>query len=412
MSSPNNYEVSDLINMIKNFEMSGSDGSSQKRRKSLSVDEGIIHARNLPQNKNGKPTKQIQSLNIIPRVILSDSSDDCDKISLHGKSSMEDIINYIFRIKLQLTNIPVDNWVEIFNSNLILNLDILCKQEPDTINRLNLPIALETEVKKLIVARRNDNLIIEKYDDLTQDIKERIKKSWNTITKKREKLNALFDEFYKLWFQTDKNAVKLFGDATLEQKSKKLLMIMGLAIKYVDQPKEFNLVLEKISVMHLIHGINKMYYDLIAKVLSDVIYDLLGPSVIDNNIRNGWCFIIKEIGYLMNKNYETIKSGKTCVLYLKKHKKWYKCYCKMTHELLLFAKYVKNEYFYEINLKDITNIDYVDDDDTRIIKQTPYCFKLCLYTDDIFICVDNSDAMEILYEEIKLRINALQSHND
>lgn len=369
-----NNDIADLINMVKNFDMDG----SQKRRRSFSLDS------------------------VVDRKIKKEEVSEDDSNTMTDSTCIKDVVIYIFKVILKIPLIKIDKWVTTLEHNLIINLGILKRQNPDTIQRLHLPLALETELKKIITEKQTDK-VIANYSDINEDVKNRIKKSWKHVTKEKERLNSLYDIFYKKWLQLDKKAAKELEDTNIEVRSRKLLTIISLCLKYIDNKEEIEFICERLAIVHLIKNIATQNFSLIAKAISETLFEVIDLAIMDNSLKNTWCFIINDIGQIIMSKYDTIRNGRTCLIYTRKHKKWYKSYCKITHDKITCVKFNKNELLYDVNIKDIIGIENIEEDDHRIIKITPFCISLKVNDDEIFFCVEEKQAINILYDEIDVR---------
>ena len=93
--------------------------------------------------------------------------DHLNKKDLNEDTSIKDIINHIMDTALKITNINTDKYIKIFEENLIFNLQSLYRIDPVSIDKLKLPLALETEIKNLIIDKNKMSKTVSSYNDIT-----------------------------------------------------------------------------------------------------------------------------------------------------------------------------------------------------------------------------------------------------
>ena len=318
-------------------------------------------------------------------------------------SSIEDIVKYIIYAKLKIKELDVDGYIKIFRVNLIPNLAVLCTLSPNDINKLKLPLALETEIKNLII-ERNKSSKVSGYSDITDETKGEICRFLNTVIRNNYYRNILFEKFYENWLKSDVTANELVSRRSLDTKSKKLFGTIQLLIGFMHKGNEMIEEIENMIVVHLILKVED--HGIYSETLANTIYQVLDGQM-DLKTKEALCLIIKEVGSVITSHYEVIKRGKKYHIYYRKNKKWCKCFCNITHEAIIISSYPDKEMLNRIEIKEINEIEKVDDGDTRLTKQTNYCLRFIMKEDeDKYICTDNLEYINYILNDLKVRMRA------
>lgn len=399
----------------------------------IKVSPGIIEKRKIFENSRAKDDlsfvkppltrKRSKSVtdDLIPRVlkktvshehltmpILGKTKSIQNPILLKDETQIEDVVNFIFHKRLKLDNIDTKEWCVILRNNLILNYKTLCRQSPETIDRLKLPLALETELKSLIMSKNGEFYQIKTMSDITVQIKIKIKKSFNFLKENQKARNIFYDEFYKLLFNINKPFEKLFKGTGMVARSEALFENLNLIIKFIEGD-DIREDINKIATKYIIYGIDNKCLSTYAYALSETFIKSMDIDYVDERIKEAWFVVAKLFGEQIIKQYDIIRHGKNYYIYYRKHKKWHKCFCRITHDKLYLSTYPRNEIYFDFNLSDITNIDVLDPSDHRITKQTIFCISI-EYDNEInethFICVDTKEIMTSIYNDLKIRVEA------
>lgn len=325
-----------------------------------------------------------------------------DKID--ANSSIKLVIEYIMETKLKIQPISIENYVKIFKDNLILNLGILYLQNPDSINKLMLPLALENEIKNLITEKKN-SLAISSYTEVTVEMKSNLCLLLNNLIKNNYYRNTLFEKFYDEWLNEDEYGKKLVANKHMFAKSKKLFGTISLIIDFLHMGNEIIEKIENMITTHLILKIDDS--SIYSKTLVQTVCQVLDGRM-DDIMEKVFLLSMNELDNIIKKHYEIIKRGKKYYVYYRKNKKWNKCYCNITHEELIINNYPTNEQYSRMNLFDMAKVELVEDGDIRITKQTEYCIKLLLKDgSESYICTDSKEYCHYIYSDLQVRLRAI-----
>ncbi len=328
---------------------------------------------------------------------------------------IEDILEFIFRYKLRLS-IDFKEYEAIFKKNLIITYEILCKQTLTNIEKLGLPLALETEIK-LIIENKNSKKI-KTIKDLNNDTKQKLKDSWTEIRNTPHKLDSFINTFYKNFYynKSPKRAQELIKHMGIQKQINKLISTISLLLNFIDGDVNKE-ELTRLSLIHLLHNINYSFYDAFALSLATSICEILDPEQDSiyyatniNSIKNAWYIVAKSFGDLIYEEYNHVKKGKLFQVYIKRgHHKWNKKYINICHDKLIISTFPKFENPKIIMLEDIIALEKISNDDNHVTKETEWCFKLGCKDVDYYICTDLLDVMNELYESIKIRMDIFET---
>lgn len=347
--------------------------------------------------------------------------------SFYNDTSIEDVLYFIFQYKLKL-NVDIINYVEIFQKNLIITYEILCKQTPSNIEKLDLPLALETEIKTLIGSKNMKK--IKNVKDINPEVKQKLKESWIEIRNDNEKLNSFVTLFYKNLIKNislsphlgAKNEIEtIIKNIGIKNQVNKIITAISYLLNFIDNDinqEEIN----RLALIHLlilpIPALHEILYDDFARAVADTVCQVLDPDSDSiyyassiNNIKDGWYIITKVFGNMIYQEYDYLKKGKMFQIYLRKSKssKWSKHYCNISHDKIIMSTFPKFDKQKTIALEDILSLEKIDNDDHRMIKQTDWCFKLVCKDIDYNICTDIKDSMEEMYSMLKIRMDIIDS---
>lgn len=370
-----------------------------------SIETKIIRSRSISESQITikKQLNSTISYETLPSVKINPN--EYNK-NLNNDSSIRTVITYIINNKLKLKEINSDEYIKKFEDNLILNLEILCSQHPDVIDKLNLPMALETEIKNLIVEKNKLNKSILSYNEITSDLKDEICQLLVTIMKNNYYRNLLFDKFYEDWLKKDSRAQELISFKSMDFKSKKLFGTIRLLINFLQNNNEIMEEIDNMVTIHLILNIND--YSVFSQTLIDTI-SKIAVERMDDKMKDALFLAIKELCNIILKHHEIVRRGKKYYIYYRKNKKWNKCFCNITHEVIMISNYPHNEPINEIKIEDICNLERIEEADNRILKQTNYCIKIMLNTfGDVYICTDTPEYINNIYKDIHLRLEAIE----
>lgn len=396
----------DSLNSMCSTKTSPFTNQVKSKKRSQSLCENNI-------NYNNHQVKRL-SLDTLPNINQKSSNTLMFK-DFNTTTKINDIIMYIITKKLKIKDIDIGQYIKIFEDNLILNLEILCNQSPDIIDKLSLPLALETEIKYLIIKNKdkisniqNKNNYGVLYKDISQEIKNKIISILQLVLKNNYYKNVLFDDFYSKLGKVDNKINKLIINRNMETKSNKLINTIKLIIKFLE--KEYSIMdhLDNLTVIHLVLGVSGEDYNIFSQLLVKSIIDVIDTQM-NNIIKDSLLTIVQELGNIMVKHYDTIKRGKKFYVYFRKHRKWHKCFCTITHQNIIINKYPDYDLYNNIIITNINRIELINEKDTRIIKQTNYCIWIILNNNnDYYICTDNQEYIKDIYDSIQVRI---QAHN-
>lgn len=357
---------------------------------------------------NPKPFKRTGSHEHLTLPILGKTKSIQNPMLLKDETSIEDVVNFIFRKRLKLDNIDTKEWCGILRNNLILNYATLCRQSPETIDKLKLPLALETELKSVIMSKNGEFYQIKTMNDITIQIKIKMKKSFNFLKENQKARNIFYDEFFKLLFNVNKQFEKLFRGASMIARSEALFEILNLIIRFIEG-EDIREDINKIATKYMIYSIDNKCLNAYAFALAETFIRSMDIDYVDEQIKEAWFVVAKLFGEQITKQYDVIRNGKNYYIYYRKHKKWHKCFCRITHDKLYLSTYPRNEIYFDFNLSDITNIDVIDPSNNRITKQTIFCISID-YNNEInethYICVDTKEIMTSIYNDLKIRVEA------
>lgn len=248
-----------------------------KISRSISFEEPKEQSRRLSKSKSFEvlPQFKIHTTNFGPRTSISE------------------IIKYIVMTKLKLVTLDYTQYVNILEKNLIMNMEILCSQKSETIDKLGLPLALESELKIIITDKSKEKIIVE-YNNISDDIKFKMLDILNTLVKNNYYRNVLFDDFYKKLFETDKKAKFLLEEKDIAFQSKKLFHSIGLLVKFINNTHDAIKDMDVVITKHMILGINLDDYNIYSKVLSDTISSVMDQQM-DDKLRNSLYVTVKMV---------------------------------------------------------------------------------------------------------------------
>lgn len=339
------------------------------------------------------------------------------KNNLNNNPDINTVISYILITKLKIYDIDSNTYSKIFKDNLIINYEILCNQNPDVVDKLNLPLALSTEIKNIIINENEKNKLFQciSYHNLTLETKNKIKYILELFIKDNQYFSTLFDTYYKKSFEIDHQLKYLLQDKSLNIKSKILVNLLKNIIFFINN--EYNVFpeIEKDIVAYMIYKINIDNYTNIATVLADTISNILNncSNTVNNEyIRDLVKVVVVEFANNIIKYYDNISKGKKYYIHYYYNIKWRKAFCTITNQDIIISKYSSNTVIKQIKIKDIVNYEYVDDGDIRIVKKTNYCLRIIpKIKDDIYICTDTNMYIKSIYDDIKIRVEAYEFIN-
>lgn len=392
-----------IMEKIRVFEKSSEDDTNFQpyieRQRSKSVDE----------ETKTKKLSRTSSYEHLTLPILGKSKSIQNQILLNDDTIIEDVLDYIIHKRLKLDHIDVNKWAAKLKDNLILNYATLCRQLPETIDKLNLPLALENELKSLIISKNSNFFQIKTMDDITLPIKIKMKKSFNYLKDNQKARNIFYDEFYKILIKNNDIYEKLYRNTSIVTKSESLFEMLNLIVRFIEND-DISDDLNKIAVKHMIYGINNKSLNVYAYAISESFTRSMDIEYIDESIKEAWYVVSKIFGEKIVKQYEIISHGKNYYIYYRKHKKWHKCFCKITHDKVCLSTYPKNEMYFDFNIADIVKIDTLDQSDNRITKQTIFCISVEYgnINETHYMCVDTKEIMTSIYNDITIRMEAYE----
>lgn len=347
-----------------------------------------------------KTLGKTQSFETLPSLQRINLKEHIDKMS--ADLSIKEVVKHIIESKLKLKNVNIDGFVKIFENNLIMNLGILCSLDPDAIDKLNLPLALESEIKNLIKKKKKPKIF--SYAEVTLEMRNDLHKILTMIVKNSYYRHILFSKFYDQWYSQDMKAQEIVNTGNIDLKSRKLFGTINILADFLINGRAIVEKNEKLIVTHLILKINS--FDIYFETLVNVIQEILDGQM-DDVMKDALLLASCELGNTIKKHYDFIKRGKKYCIYYNKNKKWHKCYCSITHEEVMIKRYPANIEHHQIKIVNIDKIEMVDEGDERITKQTDHCIRLVLKNGEIsYICTDNELYIQTIFEDLQTRINA------
>lgn len=396
-----------LLSNIKTSPFSSYDGTESSFRdlvvRSHSDDANIkLKIKNLSSTSESNESDELnKKLQRSKRYETLRLPENIRKIKNEDQNSIDNIIKNIFEQKLNL-NIDYTKWITIFKDNLIFNKNILCKQTTDNINKLNLPLALETEIKNII---QENCFIIKSIEDINNDIIKEMEQNWKTIFGNDILINSFFESLYASLTEENLSVNKLIKKSNLVNKTTKLIKTIKIVLEYLNNDKGFNDQINKIATSHLIYNIIPSDYTIYARILANSLSTILN---LNNKLKDAWYVSIKKVGEIITQQYNIIKTGKNYKIYYMRKNKWHKCICKITINSISLKYYPKNENYIEIESKDIMNIEKLEEFDNRVTKQTPYCLQICYREAVHYICTDNKEYLDNIFDYLKLIIDSYE----
>jgi hypothetical protein len=351
-----------------------------------------------------KSLERSKSYSELPVPVIIRSKSLHNELILTENTDINKVLTFIIFDKLKLEDVDLDEKCKIFTDNWIVNFGILCRQSPDDIDKLHLPLALATEIKTLIVTKHNENYEIKTKNDITKEIVLMMRKSWNHLKGDRHLSAMFYEKFHKLLLSRDKTFDKLFKKLELEKRASKLFGFIPLILKYVEGDNIRDAMF-RLATVNLIHNINETNNNNYAQCLVDTFTYILDSNYITKQVKDAWYIAAKEFGDALIKQYPIIRSGKKYYAYFKKDDKWRKCYCIITHEKIILNRYPKNNSYQYIELNNIDNIESTNDE--QIKKITSYCLRITEIENELekYICTDNQETLFNIFMDIKIRID-------
>lgn len=93
--------------------------------------------------------------------------------------------------------------------------------------------------------------------------------------------------FYDRLFERDPAIGKLFVSTDMNEQARKLLAMIGDAVRLLDYPERLNPVLRTLGMRHADYGVVAEHYDSVGTALLDALAEALGDSFTPA-IRDAW----------------------------------------------------------------------------------------------------------------------------
>lgn len=220
--------------------------------------------------------------------------------------TIEEILTDVIHKDFLLTEVDVDPFVTTFKANMIHNGRLLKKLNPNLVEKLQLPLLLESAIVDIIQRdtvgyyhgslTRMGNIYSESFSKVDQanrqeilatqqsallglspEMKQQLKDCWSKlVNSKTGNLAKFFDEFYKNFLDMDKVGRKLFDGASMANQAQSLMKILKFVMSSIDNPLNLLQPLQKMGVRHLIYGVEKKSFSAFGVSLAKTFEVILG----------------------------------------------------------------------------------------------------------------------------------------
>lgn len=373
---------------------------------------------------------------------------------------IEEILTNIIRDELGLVDINIDTYTKIFKDNLIYTSDHLFRLKPSLIEKLRLPLLVESELTKLVELHTSENpsprihsttgsnsgskgspstssegdtnitptqayllnrkispsrqeIVVKQKSallGLDSDTRKTILNSWNQlITSKDGSLSRFFDEFYKTFLARDRVGKVLFGDRSMVSQAQALMKMMKFIMGSINEPLSLMEPLQRLGISHLIYGVEKKNYHSFAISLAKTFETVLGDSVTPE-MKEGWYTLAMRLGDVMLAEYEGCRNGWKQFLYYRKSKNtaWKLRATLLTHEkLIIYRSTDYTKVLEEIFLHAVEDLDIIEEgnigDGTR---PNAYAFTMNTGVYNYVLCSPDEESYDKWIDELTIRIRA------
>lgn len=93
--------------------------------------------------------------------------------------------------------------------------------------------------------------------------------------------------FYRRLFEIDPTLRKLFAHSDMAEQRKKLMMVIGMAVRSLDQLDDLIPAVEALGRKHVAYGVTTDHYDTVASALIWTLEQGLG-SAFTEKVRSAW----------------------------------------------------------------------------------------------------------------------------
>jgi hemoglobin-like flavoprotein len=93
--------------------------------------------------------------------------------------------------------------------------------------------------------------------------------------------------FYDRLFEIDPTLRKLFAHSDMAEQGRKLMMIIGMAVRSLDQLDDLIPAVEALGRKHVAYGVTNQHYDTVAAALIWTLEQGLG-SAFTSQVRSAW----------------------------------------------------------------------------------------------------------------------------
>lgn len=341
--------------------------------------------------------------------------------SLNNKISIEEVVNYIVHHKLDLKHIDTKKWINTLKDNLIVNIDILKELSDTDVNKLNLPIILEIELKR-VIASESSFPEIKNYPGnvfiITDEIKRDIINYCDGILNTQRPVSVclsdtsdkpqhiLYDKFADVYPSKDRYSSDILDKLSIASKAKKLFNILHLIKVYISDPVKAVSIFKKIAISHTIYDLHKRNFDMFSQTFVDSL-----PNLSADN-RQILSMLLAKISAEIIGYSEVVKSGNDEIYLVYKTKKnlntrWKQYYCKIKLNIIVFCTDSTFEKIkYEYSIKSIDEIEILKDDELPT-GSMQYCVSFSTTSDEvIYINTINSNDMNSVVDALRIRKKA------
>lgn len=377
----------------------------------------------------------------------SSSVDYTKKSSNVQNQTIEEILIDVIHKDFLLNDVDIDPFVSTFKTNMIHNGRLLKKLNPNLVEKLNLPLLLESAIVDIIQRdtvgyyHGSMNRLNSQYTEniakmeqsnrqeilatqqsallgLSPEMKSQLKECWSKlVNSKTGSLAKFFDEFYKNFLDMDKVGRKLFDGASMANQAQALMKILKFVMGSIDNPLNLLGPLQKMGVRHLIYGVEKKSFSAFGVSLAKTFQTILGPENVTSEMKEAWYVLIMKLGEVMMAEYDAAIKGWRGTLYCRTRSKgsqWKLRSTLLTHEKLVITRnHDTSKVVEEIYLNLIEDIDIVDEGMNLggSGESSLYCLSISTAASVNYFKAANEADFDKWIEELTVRIRAHQRVN-